>query len=29
MWATEKNNLEMVELLLSNKADTNIVAKVT
>lgn len=29
MWATERNNLEMVELLLTNKADTNVVAKVS
>ena len=29
MWATDKDNLEMVELLLVNKADTNIPAKVS
>ena len=29
MWATDKDNLEMVELLLANKADTNIPAKVS
>ena len=29
MWATDKDNLEMVELLLANKADTNVPAKVS
>ena len=28
MWATDKDNLEMVELLLANNADPNIKAKV-
>ena len=28
MWATDKDNLEMVELLLANNADPNVVAKV-